>query len=57
MIFLGHASVKSTEIYARLNDEIKRKAIEEAYIDLNVPEFPSWQENADLMDWLTNLCK
>jgi integrase/recombinase XerD len=55
--FLGHASVKSTEIYARLNDEIKRKAIEEAYIDLNVPEFPSWQENADLMDWLINFCK
>lgn len=55
--FLGHASVKSTEIYARLNDEIKRKAIEEAYIDLNVQEFPSWKEDADLMDWLTDFCK
>ncbi len=55
--FLGHESVKSTEIYARLNDEIKRKAIEEAYIDLQVPDFPSWQENAELMNWLTDLCK
>ena len=55
--FLGHASVKSTEIYARLNDEIKRKAIEEAYIDLNTQVFPSWQEDAKLMDWLTDLCK
>lgn len=55
--FLGHASVKSTEIYARLNDEIKRKAMEEAYIDLNMQEFPSWQEDAKLMDWLTDLCK
>lgn len=55
--FLGHASVKSTEIYARLNDEIKRKAIEEAYIDLNMQDFPSWQEDAKLMDWLTDLCK
>ena len=55
--FLGHASVKSTEIYARLNDEIKRKAIEAAYINLSVQEFPSWQEDVDLMDWLTDLCK
>lgn len=55
--FLGHASVKSTEIYARLNDEIKRKAMEEAYIDLNMQDFPSWQEDAKLMDWLTDLCK
>ena len=53
--FLGHSSVTSTEIYARLNDDIKRKAIEEAYIELNVPDYPSWQEDADLMDWLTNL--
>ncbi|WP_093798173.1 tyrosine-type recombinase/integrase [Sporomusa acidovorans] len=53
--FLGHSSVTSTEIYARLNDEIKRKAIEEAYIDLNIPDYPSWQEDADLMDWLSNL--
>lgn len=55
--FLGHASIKSTEIYARLNDEIKRKAIEEAYIDLNIQEFQSWREDANLIDWLTNLCK
>lgn len=55
--FLGHTSVKSTEIYARLNDEIKRKAIEEAYIDLNIQDFPSWQEDSKLMDWLTDLCK
>lgn len=53
--FLGHSSVTSTEIYARLNDEIKRKAIEEAYLELNVPDYPSWQEDVDLMDWLTNL--
>jgi len=55
--FLGHTSIKSTEIYARLNDEIKRKAIEEAYIDLDVQEYPSWKEDADLMDWLSDLCR
>jgi len=54
--FLGHVSVTSTEIYAKLNDEIKRKAIEAAYVELNVQEFPSWQEDAKLMDWLRDLC-
>ena len=53
--FLGHSSVTSTEIYARLDDKIKRKAIEEAYVDLNVPDYPSWQEDADLMEWLSKL--
>ena len=55
--FLGHASVQSTEIYARLNNEIKRKAIESAYLDLNTHVYPSWDDDANLMDWLTNLCK
>lgn len=55
--FLGHSSVQSTEIYARLNNDIKRKAIESAYIDLNTPEYPSWDDDANLIDWLTNLCK
>lgn len=55
--FLGHSSVKSTEIYARLNNEIKRKAIESAYIDLNTLEYPSWDDDVNLIDWLTNLCK
>lgn len=53
--FLGHSSVTSTEIYARLDHAIKRKAIEEAYIELNLPDYPSWKEDANLMDWLTNL--
>jgi len=55
--FLGHSSVQSTEIYARLNNAIKRKAIESAYIDLNTPTYPSWNDDANLIDWLTNLCK
>lgn len=55
--FLGHASVQSTEIYARINNEIKRKAIDSAYIDLNTPEYPSWDDDSNLIDWLTILCK
>ncbi|KPU42713.1 tyrosine recombinase XerC [Oxobacter pfennigii] len=53
--FLGHSSVTTTEIYARLNDEIKRKAIESVYPEIQTPEYPSWLEDADLMTWLENL--
>ncbi len=53
--FLGHSSVTTTEIYARLNDEIKRKAIESAYPEIQTPEYPSWIEDVDLMTWLENL--
>ncbi len=53
--FLGHSSVTTTEIYARLNDEIKRKALESAHYQIHTPEYPSWTEDADLMDWLANM--
>jgi len=36
---------------------MKRKAIENAYIDLSIGEMPKWEENEDLMHWLQNLCK
>ena len=54
---LGHCSVVTTEIYARADTEMKRKAIESAYMDLSPLEMPKWQKNEDLMYWLQNLCK
>ena len=53
--FLGHVSVSTTEVYARLNNEIKRTAIESAYPEIQTPEYPSWLEDADLMSWLEEL--
>jgi site-specific recombinase XerD len=53
--FLGHASVTATEVYARLNNETKRKAIEAAHPEIRIPETPSWIEDADLMRWLESL--
>ena len=47
--FLGHASVTTTEIYARLDNELKRRAIEATHPKIYTPEYPSWLENADLM--------
>jgi site-specific recombinase XerD len=55
--FLGHCSVVTTEIYARADSEMKRKAIESVYMDLSPLDMPKWEENKDLMYWLQNLCK
>jgi len=55
--FLGHSDCSTTEIYARADSEMKRKAIENAYPDL-VPEgLPKWEEDGDLMRWLNSLCE
>ena len=55
--FLGHCNVVTTEIYARADSEMKRKAIESAYVDLSPKDMPKWDESQDLMCWLQNLCK
>ena len=53
--FLGHSDIKTTEIYARADSELKRKALENAYPDLVDTDLPDWNENTDLMDWLSKL--
>lgn len=53
--FLGHSSVTTTEIYARANPEIKRKAIEEASASILPEEKYDRQEKADLIAWLKEL--
>jgi site-specific recombinase XerD len=53
--FLGHSETKTTEVYARADTELKRKALENAYPDLVDSNLPDWIENNDLMGWLSNL--
>ena len=53
--FLGHSSITTTEIYARANTEIKRKAIEEASASILPEEKFDRQEKADLIAWLKEL--
>jgi len=56
--FLGHCDCSTTEIYARADTEMKRKAIEAAYSDvLPTKDFPMWTEDTDLMMFLNSLCK
>jgi site-specific recombinase XerD len=50
--FLGHASIASTQIYARTNNEMKRRSLEMAHRDLSPKEMPDWEDDADLMEWL-----
>jgi site-specific recombinase XerD len=50
--FLGHSSVTTTEIYAKSNPEIKRKAIEEASPKILPKEKFSAKEKEDLLQWL-----
>ena len=53
--FLGHVDVKTTQIYARANLEMKRHALQKITDPSPVPTMPSWQQNKDLLDWLRSL--
>lgn len=53
--FLGHEDVKTTQMYAKANPELKREAILKASADIDTPQFPAWQDNQGLMNFLKNL--
>ena len=53
--FLGHVDVKTTQIYATANLEMKRNALEKINDLSPVQAIPSWQQNKDLLDWLRSL--
>jgi site-specific recombinase XerD len=55
--FLGHVNVTSTEVYARADNEMKRKYLEQSYQDLNPQEFPNWGDDKALLAWLNDLCR
>lgn len=52
---LGHADISTTEIYARADEKMKRKALMEAYNSPSNEELPAWKEDKGLMDWLKSL--
>jgi site-specific recombinase XerD len=55
--FLGHSDCSTTEVYARADSEMKRKAIENAYQDLIPEGLPKWEEDGGLMKWLNSICE
>ncbi|KTD58857.1 integrase [Legionella santicrucis] len=52
--FLGHVDIKTTEIYAKANLEMKRAALEKVS-PAPTPQLPSWKENKSLLKWLQSL--
>jgi integrase/recombinase XerD len=53
--FLGHVDLKTTEIYARADDDTKRKAIEKVYPNLIDSNLPDWNKDKALLSWLSEL--
>ena len=53
--FLGHVDVKTTQIYAMANLEMKRRALEKLSGSSPVPKIPSWQQDKNLLEWLQSL--
>lgn len=54
---LGHASVTTTEVYARTDAKLKRKAIEAASKEILPPEEAEWDNDTNLRNWLKNFNK
>ena len=52
---LGHASIQTTEIYARVDMETKRKVLESVYADITPENLPDWNQDKNLLDFLENL--
>lgn len=52
---LGHSDISTTEIYARADEKMKRKALTEAYSSPTSEELPTWKKDKGLLDWLKSL--
>ncbi|MBN1999360.1 tyrosine-type recombinase/integrase [candidate division KSB1 bacterium] len=53
--FLGHVTIKTTEMYARADSRMKRKALENAHQITSPSKMPVWQQNHSLLKWLKEL--
>jgi site-specific recombinase XerD len=53
--WLGHASLDTTNIYARANLEAKRKALEKVDPSVRPGKPPRWKRETELLEWLDSL--
>jgi integrase/recombinase XerD len=53
--FLGHADITTSEIYARADLDMKRRALEKIAPPAAPRSFPSWQDDSELLTWLRAL--
>jgi site-specific recombinase XerD len=52
---LGHVSIQTTEMYARVDMETKRKVLESVYSGITPEELPDWKQDKNLLDFLESL--
>lgn len=52
---LGHVDIATTDIYAKMDMETKRKALENAYPEIIPGEYDDWTKNPDIMEFLDSL--
>ena len=55
--FLGHSDVGTTEVYARIDAEMKRKVFEKTVPNFTPSTAMPWEEDQDLLQWLTQFGK
>jgi site-specific recombinase XerD len=55
--FLGHKSVLTTEIYARVNPKYTFEAIKNAYKNITADEVPIWEGNSHILHMLKEFAK
>lgn len=53
---LGHSELLTTEVYAKLNTEMKRKVLDKVQ-PVQVSNVESWTDDKSLMAWLSELAK
>ncbi len=55
--FLGHKSVLTTEIYARVNPRYSFEAVKQAYKNITADEIPVWEGNIQILQMLKEFAK
>lgn len=55
--FLGHVDISTTEVYARIDAEMKQKVFEEKVPNFTPNTTMPWEEDKDLLQWLTEFGK
>lgn len=53
--YLGHESINTTQVYAKANPEVRRKAISKMEEKAAAPSMPDWNDNPDIMNFLRSL--
>ena len=54
---LGHKSVTTTEVYARVSEDKRRATLEQITVSSKEIDYPDWRQDSGLIEWLNDLCR